>query len=66
MIGAYGEVQGIAGPEAKPVLVGKAGSRAELRARDRENGETIGAQPGEHGQSIGAVRLIQLTRVEFD
>ena len=66
MVGAYGEVQGVTGPEAKSILVGKAGGCAELRARDRENGEAVGAQPREHRQRVGAVRLIQLTGAEFD
>jgi hypothetical protein len=57
MVGTYGEVQGITRPQAKPVLVSEAGSRAELYARNGENGETIGTQPREHRQHIGAVDL---------
>ena len=66
MIGTYGEVQGVARPQAKSILVGKAGGRAKLCARDRENGETVGTQPREHRQHVGAVCLIQLTGTEFD
>ncbi len=66
MIGADRKVQRVTSAQAKRMLIGESGRSAEMKARNRQNGEALRAQPGKPGQSVGPADRFDLLCPQLD
>jgi hypothetical protein len=66
MIGAERKVKGVAGAQAERMLIGKAGSGAEMEARNGQNAEAFRAKAPKGREYLDALGCVDLSGAQFD
>jgi hypothetical protein len=66
MIGADGQMQGIAGAQTYCVLIRKAGSRAKVQSRHRNGDKAVGSQSSERRKRLGPISDPDLPGPQLD